>query len=165
MSNRPAGKLWHELSPSEVNHFFNLLYERIKSYAESSQSARETLSKYLFTANTGAAAGMFVLLQSAKEFQKSYLVAFLFFCFGAFWVGVSFLFLLLWIDDMTDGYSADVDAWGRGDITVEQIDAKNHKRFTSWKRAFGRFSLFISFLLLITGGIVAAIPFYSRLSG
>jgi hypothetical protein len=157
MNDRPADKLWKDLTKEQVEHFFKLLAYRADRLADLAYKTMVELAKYLFAANTGAAAGVFFLLKSSPG-QFWYLLSFYSFCGGTFFVGVCYLALASWADELADGSVQDLNAWGRNEITITTADANNRARHASWKKTAVRWGLKLSFVLLLAGGIMAAIP-------
>ena len=153
-----SDKLWRELTPEHVTHFAKVGRERAVALDDLAYKTSCELTKYLFTANTGAAAGVFLLLNSAAR-QSWHLAAFFIFCGGAFFVGVAYLAMASWSRELSEGWSADLNAWGRNEITISTVDARNRQRQGSRKKMIVRWGLTVSFALLILGGLAAAVPF------
>ena len=125
--------LWKDLTPEHVDHFYKILAKRADYFDDLAYRTYIELSKYLFAANTGAAAGLFLVLRS-PEWQRWHLIAFFLFCGGTFFVGFSYLVLASWSADLMDGWSRDMNAWGRNEITVRGMDANNRVRHKCWKK-------------------------------
>ncbi len=149
---------WNQLTPDQVAHLFREHKARANALGDFSYKATADLSKYLFAVNSGAAAGLFVLLIS-KTYEHWHLMAFFAFCGGTFLVGVGHFFLSSWAKDLTEGCTRDVAAWGRNEINLGQMDSRNHQRHRSFKAKAARAGLVLSFLCLVAGGSLAAIPF------
>jgi hypothetical protein len=152
-----SDKLWRELTPEQVAHFAKLAKERAELFDDFAYKTYCELAKYLMAINSGAAAGLFVLLHS--QLRGWHLASFFTFCAGAFFVGVAFLALSSWSVEMSEGWTADMHAWGRNEMTIKAMDASNGKRFHSWKKKAARRGLVVSFAFLIVGGVMAGIPF------
>ncbi len=157
MNERPADKLWKDLPPEQVDHFFKKCASRAELLGDLAHQTSCELAKYLFAANTGAAAGIFFLLKSSPG-HIWYLLSFFSFCAGTFFVGVSYLTLASWCRELSDGWSQDMSAWGRNEITIAAMDANNRVRHASFEKTAARLGLAIAFGLLIAGGLTAAIP-------
>lgn len=157
MNERPATKLWKDLSSQDVEQFFKLLAKRADGYQDLAYKTTLELAKYLFAANTGAAAGIFFLLKSAPG-QFWYLFSFFIFCSGTFFVGLSYLTLANWSRKIADGASRDLSAWGRNEITVEKTDANDRDRHALRQKTAEFWGLWVAFVCLIGGAITAAVP-------
>jgi hypothetical protein len=151
----PADKLWKDLTPQQVDHFFKLFSTRAQSWGDFCIKSWSDLANFLSTANAGAAAGIFLLLKSSPD-QRGYLLTFFIFCAGTFFVGVARLVLNSWAQSVAEGFGRDVDAWGRSEMTVKIIDRNHIARLCSRKRMWVKIGIYSSFTLLIVGGIVAA---------
>ena len=160
MAENPADKRHPELTASEVDHFYKVLSHRAEKLLECDSSSGDSWTRYLFAANTGAAAGMFVLLQKNLIFW--HLIAFFIFCLGTFCIGISHFAFASWTRELAKGSTDDLNAWGRGEMTVRATDENNSRRHTSWKPTIGRWTLILSFILLSLGGLIAAVPFFLR---
>lgn len=154
-------KTWRDLTSEQVDHFFKIISERARSLAESAHSWRLELSKYLFTANTGAAAGLFLLLRTSPD-GRSYFHAFCLFCIGTFFVGVSHFFAADWGHTLAEGWTKDFNRLMRSEITLGQLDAGHRARCESLKYRLVRLGLWLSFACLLAGGVTAAKPFWSQ---
>ncbi len=154
MNERPADKLWKDMTPQQVDHFFKLLAKRAEDQDDLAYKTMVELTKYLFATNTGAAAGIFFLLRSSPD-QLWYLLSFFIFCGGTFFVGICYLTLSSWSGEIADGWSQDVNAWSRNEMTITDMDINSRTRHSSWKKAGVRWGLRISFILLIAGGLMA----------
>jgi hypothetical protein len=161
MGENISDRLWKDLTPEQVDWFFRQFAARADAYGKSAQSAWAELAKYLFAANTGAAAGMFILLKSS-EGQNWYFAAFSVFCAGTFFVGLSYFLYANWSSELSEEWSADMNSWGRNEISIRQMDTRNRQRLCSWKRKVARIGLVISFLLLIAGGLTAVKPLFGK---
>jgi hypothetical protein len=154
---RAAEKLWRELSQPEVDHFYPIISQRAERYAERAFLAQWDLAKYLFTANTGAAAGLFLLSKSAPDHR--YLIAFFLFCGGTFWVGLAYFIFANWMHGVAEGWAQDFNSRG---LSVKEADARNAKRHKSPWFAAPRWCLALSFTFLIAGGVLAACVFWPQ---
>jgi hypothetical protein len=154
MNERPADKLWKDMTSEEVQHFFKLLAKRAENQADLAYKTTIELAKYLFATNTGAAAGVFLLLKSKPD-QFWYLVAFFVFCGGTFFVGVCYLTFANRSRKLAHGSVQDIHEWGRNELTVADVDAKNRKRYAALEKAWVFLGLMISFILLMIGGLIA----------
>lgn len=147
MNERLADKLWKDLTPEQVDHFFKLLAKRADDQDNLLYKTMFELAKYLFAANTGAAAGLLFLMKSSPG-HLWFLLSFFVFCTGTFFVGVSFHALTNWSRELADGSTQDVNAWGRNEITVAGADANNRARYASCKKMvvhWGALDLVLSF--------------------
>jgi hypothetical protein len=160
-AEKNRGKTWRDLEPQQVDHFYKLLAARASSLGEGAHSWRLELSKYLFAANTGAAAGLFLLLRASPG-GRSYLWAFFLFCLGTFFVGLSYFLAADWGHEMAKGWSRDFERLMRNEITLGQLDHGHAIRSTSRKFWLLRTGLWLSFACLLCGGITAAKPFWSQ---
>lgn len=154
---RPAEKPWRELSQSEVDHFYPIVTRRAEHYTELAYSAQWDFAKYLFTANTGAATGLFFLSRSALD--RRYLMAFCLFCVGAFCVGLAYFIFSNWTRTIAEGWAQDFNS---REISVKEADARNAERLKSFKFGLARKCLALSFLFLISGGMLAAWVFWTQ---
>jgi hypothetical protein len=160
MNDRPADKLWKDLTPEQVGNFFKLLAKRADDQDDLAYKAMYELAKYLFAANTGAAAGLLFLLKSSPG-HLWYLLSFFAFCAGTFFVGVSFHILTDWSRELAEGSTKDLNAWGRNEITVAGADANNRARYASCKKGVARCGLWVSFYLLLAGGLIAGVALWT----
>lgn len=154
MNERPAEKLWKDMTSQEVDHFFKVCAARADYLSDLAYKTMTELTKYLFAANTGAAAGVFLLLKSSPG-RSWYLVSFFTFCVGTFCVGVSYFILASWCRQVAEGWAESLNAWGRNEMTVADMDAKNRTQHNSWKKTAVRVGLVMSFVLLMLGGLTA----------
>jgi hypothetical protein len=159
-TRHPADKKWSELPQTQLDQLFKLSVERIKSLSDFAYNTHSELTKYLFAANTGAAAGMFLLLKD-QHGERLHLIAFYLFIAGSFFVGLAHLFCAWWADQMSRGAAADLNAWGRDEITMREADALNRARYHSKKKRVIGAGLWLSFFLLVAGGLTAAVPFWT----
>jgi hypothetical protein len=156
--SRPAKeKTWNELTPAEVDNFYRLCSERAKLLADLATSLWLEFAKYLFAANTGAAAALFLLSGSDEQL---WLLAFCLFCGGVFFVGVAFFAACSSARTLAEGWMSDFSALGRSEITIGELDTRHSMRCRSWKWQATRIGLVVSFLLLIAGGGVTAKAFW-----
>jgi hypothetical protein len=116
------------------------------------------LMKFLFTANAGAAVGLFLELKSAPKI--TYLIGFLVFCLGAGFVGLSNYLSSIWGVNLVEGWTKDHNAFFSNEITLGTLNANNRKRHASKTKQYARRSLTWAFMCLITGALISAIPFY-----
>jgi hypothetical protein len=159
---KPISELsWKDLSEAQAERTWELGNARAVRYGETAIAAWMEWAKYLFAANTGAAAGLFLLSRSS-DYRYWYLAAFSFFCGGVVFVGLSFFTHARGCHESALGWARDFDAVGRNEITFGQLDQRNLKRANSWKGRFARFCLVISFVCLIGGGTIAAKAFWSE---
>jgi hypothetical protein len=159
MNERPADKLWKDLTPEQVSGFFKTLVNDVERKDELANKILVELAKYLFTANTGAAAGLLYLLKTSPG-QIWYLLSFFSFCGGTFFVGVSYLTLARWSRKFADGAAEDINAWGRNELTIAGRDINNRKQYALRKRTAEFWGLWISFILLVCGGLLAAVALW-----
>lgn len=160
MNERPADKLWKDLTPEQVNNFFKLLAKRADDQEDLAYKTLFELAKYLFAASTGAAAGLLFLLKSSPG-HLWYLLSFFAFCAGTFFVGVSFHTLTDWSRELADGSTQDLNAWGRNEITVAGMDTNNRARYASCKKTVARWGLRVSFCFLLVGGLMTAFALWN----
>jgi len=161
MNERPADKLWKELTPEQVDHFFKVFSKRVDAQEGLLYKALFELAKHLFAANTGAAAGLLFLMKSSPG-QLWYLLSFFAFCAGTFFVGVSFHTLTAWSRELAEGSTQDVNAWGRNEITIAGADANNRARYASCKKKVAHWGLWVSFWLLLIGGLMAGVALWNH---
>lgn len=154
-------RTWRDLTPEQLNHFYPLLAKRGTSLGEGAHAWRLELAKYLFTANTGAAAGLFLLLRTSPVGQ-SYLLAFYLFCAGTFFVGLSHFFAAAWSHEMARGWQRDCNRLMRSEITLGELDSRYDARSNSKKFWLARTGLWLSFVFLMAGGLTAAKPFWPQ---
>jgi len=152
-------KKWNELTPQQVDHFYRLIAERSIRQGDLAFSAWLEFAKYLFAANSGAAAGLFLLVRSS-EGERVYSAAFFIFCAGTFFVGLAYFCYAAWTHEMATGWAADFISLTQNEITLGELDDRNHGRNSSWKFKAMRAGLVVSFLLLISGGVTAGKPFW-----
>ena len=159
MNEGPADKLWKDLPPEKVEYFFKQCATRSELLSDLAYKTSCELAKYLFAANTGAAAGVFLLVRaSPRGFFP--LLSFFAFIAGTFFVGVSYLALASWSREVSDGWTQDLNAWGRSEITIGVMDANNRARRASWKGAVAHIGLRVSFGFLIAGAVTAGISLW-----
>jgi hypothetical protein len=159
--NKPIHqKTWNELEPGQVTHFFNLMAGRAEKLGNMTNDVWMEFAKYLFAANAGAAAGLFLLPDSSE--QRWYLLAFSLFCGGAAFVGVAWISGWLWFIKLSDGWSQDFNALTDGKLTFGEVDARNRDRHRSLGKHLSRLGLIASFILLLAGGAVAASAFWTN---
>ena len=123
-----------------------------------SRNASWQLAKFLFAANAGAAAGMFVMVQNSPG--DPYLIAAFFsFCFGVFAVGLAY-FVGAWsFNRLAIAWEDDLLSVLRGEVSPSMANQQQ------WARVRGGWSKIIpflgtlSFLALCGGGAVAIKPF------
>ena len=130
-------------------------FETSKELSAQSRSACWELAKYLFTANTGAAAGMLFLLRSTPG-NTLVLVSFSLFCFVTFCVLVSIIFGVSYFVNVAVGYQKDL-AVGKGDA---ELGARHVQRLDGWRGKIAPSGGWCSFVSLIVGGIIAAIALF-----
>jgi hypothetical protein len=129
--------------------------ETSKELSAQSRNACWELAKYLFTANTGAAAGMLFLLRSTPG-NTLVLISFSLFCLGTFCVLVSIIFGVSYFVDIAVGYQKDL-AVGKNDA---ELGARHVQRFDGWRGKIAPFGGWLSFASLIVGGIIAAVALF-----
>ena len=156
---QPADKLWSELPPEQVRHFYEKLKERADTLNARANETLAEFAKFLFAANTGSAAGLFLLLKSSPN--KSFLAAFFLFCAGAFCVGVAHFITNKWYEELAEGFAADINSWGRNEMTIRTLDERHRKRLTTNKRKLAMFGHYSSLGFLISGGVLAAFTIWN----
>jgi hypothetical protein len=160
MEKPTSEKKWSELDLDGNRYFHGFLKDHAVKLADLATAASMELTKYLFAANTGAAAGLFILLKSSTG--REYLWAFFIFCFGTFFVGVSYFVYASWMREISETYTDNLNRLGRGEFTFGEFDEKNSKRFHSCKAKIARWCVIVSFLLLIAGGIITGVTFWIK---
>lgn len=160
MDKPNSEKTWNELTPEQVRHFYDLLADRAQKFGSTANEVWMEFAKYLFAANAGAAAGLFLLPDSSG--QAWYLTAFSLFCLGSFFVGLAWFAGWSWSLHLSDRFAADFNALMRNELTLGIMDANNRQRHRSWWKYLSRWGVTISFVLLLSGGIVAARAFWSK---
>jgi hypothetical protein len=153
MANTVKDKTWSDLTPNQVEHFHELLSGRARMYGDWARATWLEFAKFLFAANTGAAAGLFLLAKADAHLLP---VAFSCFCGGAFSVGIGFFALSSYAHEIGVGWSADAQAVSEDRMTFGELDARHSERCYSSKMTIARLSLGLSFILLIGGGVMAA---------
>lgn len=166
MQEAPKNKLdsektWNELDDEKVKHFFNLCASRADGLDQMANTASTEFSKYLFAANSGAAAGLFLLLRSSGG-EYWYLLAFSLFIFGTFCVGTAHFVYAGWAGKLSLGWTADFNALMRSEITIGEVDRRNRERQNQFRRKLSWYGLVLSFVMLIAGGVIAGVPFWSK---
>lgn len=129
--------------------------ETSKELSEQSRNACWELAKYLFTANTGAAAGMLFLLRATPG-NVLVLISFSFFCLGTFCVLVSYFLGASYFVDIAVGFQKDLIA-GKND---KDLGDRHLQRLFGWKSTIAPIGGWLSFISLIVGGIIAAIALF-----
>ncbi|MGC3961570.1 MAG: hypothetical protein QM813_27690 [Verrucomicrobiota bacterium] len=153
-------KRWSELTPAQVEHYFRLCAKRADDLDDLANSTWREFCKYLFAANTGAAAGLFLMPDAAGKHW--YLTAFSLFCLGVFSVGLAWFGSWAFYKSLAEGWTADFNAAMRDDIPLGELDARNRNRRPSLTSKLSRIGLVISFALLLAGGVVAGKGFWSN---
>lgn len=149
---------WRDLTPEQVAHFYQEYKSLIVTHHDAAFKSAVELNKYLLTIHSGAAAGVFYLLNNGAG--GSWLLAsFYVFCLGVFFVGASHFLITTWLTDRTNLIGKNLNAWGRNEMTMRQMDASHSRQFGSIKRRVARASVAISFALLVVGGVLAVVPF------
>jgi hypothetical protein len=134
----------------------NRITETSKELAEQSRYSCWELAKYLFTANTGAAAGLLLLLRSSPG-NCPLLISFCFFCAGAFCVLVSIFFGTSHAVEVSTGFQKDF----LSGATENEIITQHNKRFNHPKLAIIPIGAWLSFCFLFVGGIIAAFALFN----
>ena len=146
-SNYLGDLYWKDLTPEQVAHFFQEYKSLIVTHHDTAFKAAVELTKYLLTINSGAAAGVFLLLNNGHG-GLWYLVSFCVFCLGVFFVGASHFLLTTWLAERTNLISDNLAAWGRNEMTTRQMDGSRNSQFASRKRSMARACVVCSFALL-----------------
>jgi hypothetical protein len=161
VSDKPnSEKTWNQLTPEQVNHFFTKCAKRADDLSEAANAVWMEFAKYLFAANAGAAAGLFLLPDSSG--QRWYLVAFSLFCLGVFSVGVAWFAGWSWYHSLSDGWTRDFNTLMRGEMTFGDLDSRNRTRHRSPLAWWSRIGLVVSFALLLAGGVTAGIAYWGN---
>jgi hypothetical protein len=129
--------------------------EVAKELAEQSRFCCWELAKYLFTANTGAAAGLLFLLRSTPG-NSFVLFSFCLFCFGTFCVLVSIFVGTTHAVEVAEGFQKDLLSG-----TIEsQLASRHIERLNGRKTRIIPLGAWLSFGSLIAGGVIAAVALF-----
>lgn len=85
------------------------------------------------------------------------------FCFGTFAIGLAHFAAASWTRQMSEAWIDDMNAWGRNETTITAMDARHRALRCSWKAGVFRWGVRASFVALMLGGILAAVPFLRTL--
>jgi hypothetical protein len=146
------------LSPKERKEVIESLQRRLyDAFAESRNAAWE-LAKYLFTANAGAAAGVFVLVRDRAS-DGSLVPAFFCFCLGVVSVGLAYFFGAVGFSTTAKGFEADVLKVFDGKMSLTDMSESQKQRVRGFASRLVPFFGLISFLCLLGGGGLSIRPF------
>ena len=140
---------------------YSLYQERNESNFQESRNAAWELAKFLFTANTGAAAGMFILVRGSHG--NGYLIgAFFTFCIGVFFVGTAYFLGAVLFAEIALKYEEGVRQVVQGNL-LPLAFIQSHREIVRGRKSqlipiFGT----LSFLCLLIGGVIAVKPFLNE---
>lgn len=136
-----------------------MLIDRSDNFNDRAHGSLLEFCKYLFAANTGAAAGLFLLTRSVER-DPAYLLAFFLFCIGTALVGVAFMTMASRYDNIATGAALDFNALQANEISLMELNNRNRERWLSWKGRCTRYCLRASFVCLLIGGIITGYAFW-----
>ena len=150
-----------QLPQEEQTALIRFYNETTTKFFDLSQKAAWELAKFLFAANAGAAAGMFVMVRDSQG--NSWLIwSYESFCAGVIFVGLAYFLGACGFAMIAEAWEADVEKVTKSELTHAALMRNQQNRVRGWKSKIVPICGLLSFLCLIIGGATAAKPLSSK---
>ena len=143
---------------SEQEAIVGFYKESLKENFKESRNASWELAKFLFAANAGAAAGMFLMVRSEKG-DPFLLAAFFMFCFGVFAVGVAYFAGAWGFNLAANNLEKNIHKVIKDELGHSEMMSQVQRQSRGWISQIVPLFGTLSFLSLCIGGLVAIKPF------
>lgn len=152
------GTRFQQLDEATRDRLGGIYKDATETAFRESRFASWELAKFLFAANGGAAAGLFVLVRGTPG--DGFLVSgFFTFCAGVFFVGAAYFVGTWGFNRNALAWDADLQDTLSGKLSVEELSRRQRSRVRGpWSKLVPLFGT-LSFVCLCLGGIIAVKPF------
>ena len=143
-----------QLQSAEQSALSTFYKEAMEVNFRESRNAAWELAKVLLTVNSGAAAGLFIVIRSSTE-NSLLIAAFYTFCFGVFFVVAAYFVGAVQFAGNALKWEEDVQKVFQDKLSVDALIKNQRKRVRGiWSKAC-RILGWLSFLCIIIGGLTA----------